>query len=411
MRIINYLLLLLILALAACKKDTGVDSVSDSHVKVYDFKTTSAKETSDGGYVLTTSVGITKISADGTVEWSKKYLEYNTDTISFRFSTNSRILQNSDGGYTILLYGIFKALDNNYFCIVKTDAKGNKVSVFPYYFSFMQGTFSDGFLFQETIEKGYLISFVYIDLSGINQRAVYKIDASGKIVWITKALTYFTYPDGDIRDLIVTKNNEYVLVGTYSYYAKGAQIFFTYFGRYSSSGTILSEKQYAMGGRADNGNFVPSTATKVAQTASNDLMLFGYADRGRGSAKTHNQYMAIKVSANGDSLTSLVLGTVKQDYCNYGILTSDQGYALIGFSSPIDDAQGLNLKTSMYFIKLSQSLEIQKSLVYGDNLDTQGLFVKENANKSYTLIGTKYGYSNLGKSQTLFIRTLSAGGL
>ena len=60
---------------------------------------------------------------------------------------------------------------------------------------------------------------------------------------------------------------------------------------------------------------------------------------------------------------------------------------------------------------LTPEEHITQEPFYGDNLDTRGLFIKENSDNSFTLIGTKYGHENLSKAQSLFIRTNPQGKL
>lgn len=402
MRNINILTLLIYLFLTACQKDVEVNSGNEI-LKVYDFSVTSAKETKDGGYILSTTNSIVKLSGDGKVQWGKKYTDFNSDTSIFTYTPYGKSIENTDGSFTLMIYGIIK--DNSYYFLIKLDKDGNKQWARPLNFDYVNTVFTDAFSVIESYDHGYIVTFAYQDNSPYNYfRALIKVDEKGIPVWENKDLKYLEDPYfADVRDIMEAKNHEIILVGT-------LDLTRTYFAKYSADGIIMQERAYRMSGLVE-GAFVTNIATKVIQTTSNDLLIFGFTDRGKGYSKKDFQFMMIKVNSDGDSLASAILGTTKQDYCWGGIQTKDMGYALIGTSTPIDDEKGEALKSSMYFIKLSPNLDVEKALVYGEKLDTKGLYIKENNDKSYTLIGGKYGHENLGKPQTVFIRTLPNGGL
>jgi hypothetical protein len=138
MQIINKLLLLLLILCVSCKKELSSDSgsIGNQQVKVYDFKLANAKDCSDGGYILATTNSLVKLTSDGQVSWMKKYTDYNIDTITFKYSGGGNVIQNADGGFSLMISGIFKKVDNSYFCIVKTDQFGNKIDILKFYFPF-----------------------------------------------------------------------------------------------------------------------------------------------------------------------------------------------------------------------------------------------------------------------------------
>jgi len=143
----------------------------------------SARQTSDGGYVITgytdsygagsDDVYLIKTDASGNQVWTKTFGGTVDD---YGYS----VLQSSDGGFVITGYKDYASADTDDVYLIKTDASGNEV----WSQTFGSVNADAGYSVQQTSEGGYIVAG-YTNSAGVSSDDVYliKTDASGNEVW------------------------------------------------------------------------------------------------------------------------------------------------------------------------------------------------------------------------------------
>lgn len=395
MKAANLCLFLFLLFSYSCKKDsiiTDADSGNNS-VQVYDFAVLGVGPTSDNGYILAANDKIALLNSTGGVIWTKNISEFNNDSLNFNKTVFRMAAQTSDGNFAALGFVLYKQA--YHYVLIKISSSGKFMWASLLNRPYIGSIYSDAFTFVVSKYGGFVVSVQYTDNSFTSTRALIKLDKNGKVYSENPTITF----DIDLRDLTEDKDGSIILAGT------NPTTNSSYIMKFDST---CQNQLFAKGFKFSKDENV---FNRVFVDKDGNYVMSGYADKGKGYDLWNYQFSLMKISASGDSLTSVILGTTKQDYSFYSVLTQDKGFAILGTSSakaPYDEA---TLKSSMYLVKLSSSMDIKSAKFYGENMDTKGVFVKENTDGGFTMIGRKYGYNNIGRTQSVFIRTTPEGTL
>jgi hypothetical protein len=207
--------LLLKLLLVFCLLSSYPDAVfSSGWIKSYGGHPSSAKKTSDGGYIIVGTVEdhsgyrILKLDKDGNAEWQKVYGEEDYQTFL------PSIQQTSDGGY--LAAGDVSYPSNSAgeraVRIVKMDHEGNVQWQKTYHgtgYGYLIGNQSA----QETSDGKYIIVARKINSSGtlLNGSCMFKLDREGNIIW---QKTYEDAGYGGLDCILQASDGGLISVGT-----------------------------------------------------------------------------------------------------------------------------------------------------------------------------------------------------
>ena len=321
--------------------------------------------TSDGGYVIagdTYSFGltksdvlVTKLNAAGNVQWSKSYG-------SSDYDHGYDIIQTTDGGYAIC--GV-SGSNSNRASLIKMNASG--VIQWSRYFSVnTRQSFSS---LVQTADGGFAMAGQASTNNNGSWGYVVKTDSTGALQWSKLIFPRDFYPE--IRDLIVTKDGGFALVGIYpnpAYYDM-------YFIKLSSTGTF--EWARSVGGSSSD------YPTFLIQ-ASDEGYVFGGMSFSYQTPLNQDVF-AVKMDKDGNRLWSRTIGTVTKSESAIDIQElPDKGYVILGVS----DSSATNAAVSPFIMRLNKngSLMSTKVVTVSDNVSVKSI-TPVNAN-GFAVFGT-----------------------
>ncbi|MEZ5107269.1 MAG: hypothetical protein R2757_22380 [Draconibacterium sp.] len=264
-------------------------------------------ETKDGGFAVAGLKLLKKLDSNGTLQWEKE-LE----------GAAYSIVQTIDGGYA--LAGRIRSEEKKGLWVVKLDSNG----ILQWDKTF-EGYQANSII--QTTDGGLAVAgFVWIkgyyENSGFQ---IIKIDKQGTLLW---SKTYAGGANSDeAQSIIQTKDGGYVVTG-FIFKGNTTQILNSYINndlwvlKLNSNG----EKQWeqSFGGDYDDG------ANSIVQTTDGGYILAGYT-KSKGNGE--KDFWVLKLSVSGDLQWDKSFGKENDDVANSIIQTTDEGYAVTGFTT------------------------------------------------------------------------------
>lgn len=287
------------------------------------------------------------------------------------------VLQTSDGGYALFGYTTSYGAGSLDWYFVKTDLLGNEE------FSKTYGG-SDNETIKEAIitsDDNYLLGgYTYSFDLGQGDMYVIKIDASGNELWKktfgssnSSEVCYSVSETSDGGFVLGGSNLDIIRIDT-----SGNEVWNKRFDNINTSGDFYSVKENS------DGSFMATGWGYINNNVKRDIIL-------------------LKIDASGNELWHKFFGGSNDDFVLSGILTTDGGYLLGGytFSSGAGAADG-------YLIKTDSSGNEEWSQTYGESDDETIQSVIESSDGGYIFTGSKRPPSG-GSNDVWVVKVDSSG--
>jgi hypothetical protein len=283
----------------------------------YDERLNSIQQTADSGFILgaTTNTSVTandyyivRLSANGTILWTKTYGGSEDDVEPF-------VLQTSGGGFVIVgtsdSYSLNPLLSDVPF--IQLDASGNIVSQ-----SMLDIRVTDKIAdFQKTAGGGYVLLGDSMDLTGLA--------SSGSVLWTRNIGAVSTIQGRSIRQ---TSDGGFIIAGNIDHASAGTGWDILAI-KTNATGDIVWTKSYGGAGY--------DAGTSVEQTTDGGYIIAGLTS-GFG-AGSFDGYL-VKTNAAGDILWTKVYGGTGNDQAQSIGQTTDGGYVIAGNTSSFGAGSG-----------------------------------------------------------------------
>lgn len=219
----------------------------------------------------------------------------------------------------------------------------------------------------QTFDGGYIIVGQTKPVNGLNADLwLIKTNSNGDTLW-TKTYGGTGIEEGiDVKQTI---DNGFIITGVTTSY--GAGNFDIWLIKTNSNGESLWSKTFG-GANNDFGN-------AVIQTADNGYVVIGSTESyGSGGS----DFWMIKTNSAGDSLWSKTYGGNYHDIAFSGIQTSDDGFALTGYTQPAGFSNA-----DVWLIKTDHLGDVEWSQTYGGNLNELANSVQQTYDEGYIITG------------------------
>jgi hypothetical protein len=296
------------------------------------------------------------------------------------------VVQTSDGGYALAGFTDSSGAGSFDFYLVKTDSVGNQNWTQTY-----GGSGDDeAYSLVQTSDGGYALAG-YTSSFGAGYYDFYlvKTDSAGNTQW---SKTYGGPGDDEAYSLIQTGDGGYALAGYTDSFGGGGYLF--YFVKTDSSGTMLWNKTYGGPGESE--------AYSVIQTSDGGYALAGYTD---SSGTGGFDFYLVKTDSVGNMQWNKTYGGVGDDEAYSLIQTSDDGYALAGYTG--STSVGVN---SFWLVKTNSIGDLQWSQTYGSTGDSEAYSLVQTSDGGYALGGFTDAVG-AGGYDVWLVKTDSAGGV
>lgn len=321
-------------------------------------------QTSDGGYALTGTQGpfssyksmLIKTNNQGDILWTKLY----GDLKQFRAIG---LEQTDDGGFILSGYyfsGVTNIYSNQDIYLIKTDSLGNTLWSKTY-----GGSGLDSGTAKKTSDGGYIISGQTTSFGNAVQLWLIRTDDIGDTLW-TRVIGDTGNEQGRA---IETSDNGFIIVGKKTEFSIGSPAD-VWIVKTDFAGNILWTKTY--GGNEHD------AATSVEETPDNGFII-GARTQSHGNGET--DYWLLRTDNLGDTLWTRTFGGELNEYPGECHQTTDGGYIFMGYSESFG-----NGNHDLWLIKLDadgllQKSEINKSLfsIYPNPVDEKLYIKSENS--------------------------------
>lgn len=274
------------------------------------------------------------------------------------------VLETSDGSYIVAGVTTSQINGDQNIWIIKTNNYGDTL-----WTKIFGGKFNDDcFSMLETTDNGYLIcGNMYSSQSDNCNIWLIKTDKNGNTIWnkiiegsgINRAYA--------IRKLI---DDNYVITGYTSSVAAGNVDILLL--KIDIDGNIVWQRTY--GGSGDDKAF------SLVHTKDGEFVIVGSTDSyGAGRLDMY----IVKTNANGDTIWSKVYGTDGFDYGRSIQETSDGGFIVAGYTTPLGNTWG-----DVWILKINSIGNIQWSKTFGGNYYDFSSCIKEIENKEYLILAS-----------------------
>jgi predicted secreted protein len=277
-------------------------------------------QTGDGGYALAGATGysgikdfwLVKTDAAGNAQWNKTYGGTNDDEAY-------ALVQTGDGGYALAGYTASFGAGVYDFWLVKTDANGNMQWNRTY-----GGTISDiACALVQTSDDGYALAGATGDFgAGIADCWLVKADSNGIAQWNQ---TYGGTGYDAAYALVQTVDGGYALAGYTNSFGAGNL----------DSWLVKTDAAGAMQWNRTYGGTNSDIAETLVQTADGGYALAGTSAISSAPGIVSSDFLLIKTDANGNMQWSRTYGVTEEDWAWALVQTSDDGYALAGYTEPL----------------------------------------------------------------------------
>jgi hypothetical protein len=290
-------------------------------------------KTSDGGYVcagLTESFGnlprdiyLFKTDANGVHQWSVAY-----SGIGYDYATN--IIKTSDNGFLIAGGTTSFGSGSDDALLLKTDATGAIVWSKVY-----GGPQQDYFMgVAQTNDSGYIAVGTTLSFgAGSNDIFIVRTNSTGDTLW-TRTIGGAGYDE--LTCVTQTTDNGFALCGrSSSFTAANTDALLL---KLNQNGDTAWTVQY--------GNFGAEEAFSVKQTYDGGYIVFGNAT---SFGNDYELYLN-RFDGTGNLLWGKLYGGAKSDALYDGIITSDSGFAMCGFTESFGEGHTRGTDSSNYFL-------------------------------------------------------------
>ncbi len=343
----------------------GVDSAS------------SARQTSDGGYIVAGSTssfgagsddsGVSKLTPAGDVEWQKTYGGEGDD---YAYS----IEQTSDGGYIIAGETDSFGAGGNDLWVLKLNSIGD----IQWQKAYGGGLNDCAYSVQQTSDGGYILAGKTSSSgAGGDDFWVIKLDPSGNIYW---QKTYGGGLNDCAYSIQETTDGGYIVAGKTESFGAGNNDFWV-LKLYSNGNT---EWQKAYGGNGDD------CACSVAETADR-----GYIVAGKTNSFGAGDYdiWVLKLDLGGGLEWQNTYGGAKVDYASAVQQTSNGGYILAGYTESFEAKGG-----DFWALRLTAGSDLEWQRTYGGGGLDSASSIQETSDGGYIAAGRTASFGAAGSN-------------
>ncbi len=349
---------------------------------------TSARQTTDGGYIMTglvkisglsLGVGLVKTNVNGDILWTKTY-QTSLD------GSASSVQQTNDGGY-ILIGGLADSITDtiNVF-LIKTDVNGGLLWAKRYGGNNVKHGY--GYSVKQTSDGGYII-VGYTNSFGVGDNDVYliKINSTGGLLW---SKTFGGTGDDRGYSVQQTSDGGFIIAGCTKSF--GAGLYDVYLIKTNSSGTLMWSKTY--------GGVQNEYGYSVQQTTDGGYIIVGNTTS--FTAGNRDVYL-LKTDANGNLLWTKSFGGTDDDYASLVQQTTDGGYVFTGSTKSFGGGY-----YDAYLIKTNSSGVLLWSKAYGGTGIDNGCSVQQTTDGGYVVAGFTHSFAT--SSEEFYLIKTDANG-
>jgi len=328
----------------------------------------SVQQTSDGGYIITGSIGsdtsdryglwLIKTDASGNKVWDKTFGGQ-------RYDEGYSVQQTTDGGYIIAgrnSYDYYTARHRVW--LIKTDSAGRRV----WDKTFSRTHYDAGYSVRQTFDGGYVIAGV-TNLYGAGGSNVWLIttDASGNKVWDR---TFGGTGDDEGHSVLQTTDSGYVVVGWTTWYGAGGRDIWLI--RTDESGSEIWDG--TSGGPDDDEGYSVEQTTAGGYIVAGMTWSFGAGNR---------DVWLVKTDSGGNRAWSRTFGGTYVDEGCSAQQTSDGGYVIAGWTIPNGERH-----SDLLLIKTDADGKKVWDRTIGGTGDVKGYSVRQTADGGYIVAGS-----------------------
>ncbi|MGZ3862732.1 MAG: T9SS type A sorting domain-containing protein [Bacteroidia bacterium] len=295
------------------------------------------------------------------------------------------VRQTTDGGYIICgTKGIDTLTGNSDAFLIKTNSTGDTLWSKMY-----GGSAADyGESVRQTTDGGYVLAGITGSFgAGVEDIYIVKTNSNGDTLWTRAYGTIY----GDLGlSIEQTTDGGYVIAGHTESNGAGKGDF--YCMKLSATGDTVWTKTY--GGTKHDHAFCGTQTNDGGYIFVGHTVSFGSATGG---------FYAVKTNSNGDTLWTRVYGGITDSYCYTVIQTTDNGYAITGYT----DCFGAG-GTDFYVVKTNTSGDTLWTKTYGSSFDDYSYGIDQTTDGGFIIAGTTSGAGGLNP-QIMLVKT-NAGG-
>ncbi|MGZ3866900.1 MAG: T9SS type A sorting domain-containing protein [Bacteroidia bacterium] len=295
------------------------------------------------------------------------------------------VQQTSDGGYILCGTKDIDTLTGNTDAfIIKTNSAGDTL-----WSKIYGGTSAEyGEAVRQTSDGGYVLAGITGSFgAGVEDIYVVKTNSTGDTLW-TK--TYGTIYDDLGLSIEQTTDGGYVIAGHTESNGAGKGDF--YCVKLDATGDTSWTKTY--GGPKHDHAFCGT------QTNDGGFIFVGHTVSFGGPS---GGFYAVKTNSSGDTLWTRVYGGTTDSYCYTVIQTSDNGYAITGYT----DCFGAG-GTDFYLVKTNSTGDTLWTKTYGSANDDYSYGIDQTSDGGYIIAGTTSGVGG-SDPDILLIKTNGSG--
>lgn len=347
-------------------------------------------KTYDGGYALsgeTESFGsngrdiyLIKTDGNGVLQWSVVYSGIGAD-----YSTN--IIETSDHGFLIAGGTTSFGSGSDDALLLKTDATG-----VPLWSKVYGGSQQDYFLSVAQVNDGGFIAVGTTASYGAGSYdiLVVRTNASGDTLW-TRILGGTSYEDA--TNIIQTADSGFAFCGhSFSFTPANAEAVLI---KLNANGDTTWTLQY--------GNTGVEEAHSVKQTADGGYIVFGNAT---SFGNDYEPYLN-RFTSTGNLLWTKLYGGPKSDAMYDGIITSDGGYAMSGFTESFGEGHRGTDSSNYFAIRTNMSGDTLWTHTYGGDKVDESFCIVQADDGGFAMFGFSGSFGD--SIEFYFVKTDSMG--
>lgn len=302
------------------------------------------------------------------------------------YDAGHSVLETSDGGYIIGGVTNSQGAGEKDIWLIKTDGKGDTVWTKKY-----GGKYNDVcHSVLETSDNGYIIcGFTKFSANENDDVWLIKTDINGKKIW---SKTYGGIGEDQAFSLQKTSDEGYIIAGSTDSFGAGKLDMLLI--KTNNNGDELWTRTY--GGTGDD------QALSVQQTNDGGYILLGSTDS-YGAGRL--DMLLIKTDAFGDTLWRRIYGGNNFDYGKSVQETSDGGYIVAGYTTPVGNTWG-----DVWIMKVNIFGIIQWTKTFGGNYYDFSCCIKEVNNGEYIIMASTESFG-AGSSDLWLIKIDGLGNM
>lgn len=326
-------------------------------------------QTSDGGYAIagtTSSFGagsadfwLIKTDGSGNVEWNQTYG-------GSEYDVAQALVQTSDGGYVMAGETYSFGAGDSDFWLVKVDSSGS----LQWNKTYGKQTADGAISVIQTNDEGYALAGYLTDNNASKDFWFVKTDSVGNMQWNR---TYGGSRWDDADSVIQSIDGGYALAGTTNSFGDAIP-HDCWLVKTDSDGNMEWSKTYDKDGGSDGAN-------SLLQTSDGGYTLAGHT----GGFIGQNVWI-INIDLDGNRVWDVIWSTREPAHTSSLIPTSDEGYAITGWTDSLDGYAGMS--SYLFLVKVDVNGNIQWNSTYEGLGDNKALFAVQTDNGGYAMAGT-----------------------